>query len=327
MPDRTADLRHALRAVVKEAIWLLTNNHHPGTRPDIALFASRRGGSTWLMELLARNRGVKAIDQPLEATTGTLTAGQAKRIPKFHLGEIVHLDPVTEPIVREYMDAILSGEVPINAPIRVWRPEFHAHTDRLLLKIVGAKSIAPWIDDTYRVDVVHLLRHPLPQAQSCLRNGWTLTLPAFLDSGWFVSTHLGAHEGYCRDVLARPTTLEAFVLNWTLENLVMLRTAPSRPKWTRVRYEDLVLDPESTVEYLAARLDLDDVEAMMARMSAASLSSGLSTRSSRAAMARSDRDALANGWRRHTSPDDLAMARAVLARFDVDVYVDDPGSR
>ncbi len=319
----TADLRHALRAVVKEAIWLATNNHHPGSQADIALFASRRGASTWMMELLAVNRGIKALDQPLEISTGTLTAGQARRIPKFYLGQIIHLDAITEPMVRSYLDVVLSGVVPANAPVRFWRPEFHFRTDRLLLKILGAKSIAPWIDDNYRVDVVHLLRHPVAQSLSCLRNGWTLTLPAYLDSHWFVSTYVGEHEGYCRDVMNRGPSLESFILNWVCENLVMLRSAPTRPAWTRIRYEDLILDPNGELERLAAALNVHDLDAMRAGISKASVSSGLSTSDRRGAMAKGDRQFLASGWRRHVDEDDLSRAGAVLDRFDIDVYRDD----
>ena len=307
---RTENLRHAVRAVVKETVWLATNHHRPGGGRDIALFASRRGGSTWLMELLAVNPGIKALDQPLEITTGTLTPGQARLMPKFHLGEIVHLDPVTEPMVRSYLACVLSGAVPVNAPVRVWRPEFHLRTNRALLKIVGAKSIAPWIDDNFPLEVIHLLRHPVPQAVSCRRNGWTPTLSAFLDADSFVAEHLGEHEGYCRDVLTRPTTLEAYVLNWVLENLVMLRAVSMRPAWLVVRYEDLVIEPRPTLEWIAERLELPAVDEMVARTSAASVSSPLSTRTRRAAMANQDGEALAHGWRDSIDVDDLAVRAA-----------------
>jgi hypothetical protein len=318
----TDDLKHAARALLKEAVWWATNNHHPGTQPDIALFATRRGASTWLMELLAANPGVKALNQPVEITTGVLTPGQARRIPKFHLGEIVHLDAVTEPMLRSYLDTVFSGAVPVNAPVRVWRAEFHLRTDRLLLKILGAKSIAPWIDDNYRVDVVHLLRHPIPQSLSCLRNGWTLTLPAFLDSQWFVANYLGEHEGFCRDVMTAGPSLEAFVLNWVCENLVMLRAAPTRPAWIRVRYEDLLVDAATELRRVAAVLDLPDVGAMERQLSAPSVTSGRSTSERRSAMVSGDRRALVGDWRAKVDDDSLAASNAVMDRFGVDVYAD-----
>lgn len=169
---------------------------------------------------------------------------------------------------------------------------------------------------------MHLLRHPVALSLSCLRNGWALTLPAFLDSEWFVSAHLGSHEGYCRDVMAHGPSLEAFVLNWVLENLVMLRAAPTRPALTRVHYEDLVLEPAAEIERLADRLGLPAVGAMTARVSTPSVSSGRSTSDRRAAMTGGDREALASGWRTKVDDDDLDRARALLERFDVDVYSD-----
>ncbi len=109
MTKRSEPLRDSLRAVAKESIWL-TVRYRPGSKPPIALFCTRRGGSTWLMEIIGANRGVLPLNQPLEILTPNLTPHQYKRLPKFDLGQIVHPDPDQERELRAYTDDLMAGQ-------------------------------------------------------------------------------------------------------------------------------------------------------------------------------------------------------------------------
>ena len=51
-----------LKQSTKQLIWKLSR-FKKGESPPIALFASRRGGSTWMMDVLAANRGLRYINQ------------------------------------------------------------------------------------------------------------------------------------------------------------------------------------------------------------------------------------------------------------------------
>ena len=54
---------------IKESIGLalrsISNIHRPGYKKDIFLFATARGGSTWMMEILASQPGIKFFDEPV----------------------------------------------------------------------------------------------------------------------------------------------------------------------------------------------------------------------------------------------------------------------
>src|SRR4051794_31008341 len=100
MRASSKNLRHELRSVVKEAVWFVTTNHTPGPERDICLFCTRRGGSTWVMETLAANKGVKFLDQPLEITTGSLTSAQFRTMPKFDAGQLIHVEGDNERQLR-----------------------------------------------------------------------------------------------------------------------------------------------------------------------------------------------------------------------------------
>ncbi len=56
-------LRSAFALFLKELVWRYAIRFKPAKRP-ICLYASRRSGSTLLMEVIGANRGVMFSDQP-----------------------------------------------------------------------------------------------------------------------------------------------------------------------------------------------------------------------------------------------------------------------
>ena len=313
------NVRYEVRALIKELIWWLTNGHRPGDQPNIALFATRRGGSTWLMEIIAANSGIKYINQPLSVETVGLTAAQFRRMP-FAMGELVALDDTSEERLRTYLEAVLSGELPVNAPTRFWRRDFRFRTNRLVLKCVAGKPVIDWIATNFELNIVYLTRHPIPQALSCMRNSWRLHLAGFLDSNAFCSMHLGDALGFCNDIASDGSELDRYVLNWALENVVPARLLPERPEWLHVRYEDTVVSPEAVIEKVADRLGLADLDAMRARIDVPSLSSAISTDVARRKIVAGDRESLAFGWRNDVSDDDVRSAMRILERLGIDLY-------
>ncbi|NOX31100.1 MAG: hypothetical protein GXP35_13790 [Actinobacteria bacterium] len=320
--SRSADFKRALKAVVKEAVWL-TASHKPGHRPDVALFATRRGGSTWLMQVIGSSPGFRTLDQPFSVMTANLTPGHYRKMPKYPYGEIASPSVDEFDALRPYVDALLSGELPLNAPYRFWSGEFRRKTDRQLLKIVGAKSIAPWLDDEFDLDVVLLTRHPITQALSCIRNGWTLTVRAFLDNPRFVDEWLAnGLEGRCHDVLATGSDLDRFVLNWGLENMVALGAAPDR-SWFVTSYEATVSEPEAVLEQLDSHLDLGGVEPLRRALARPSRSSRLSTGERRAAMEGQDSVALLSRPLESVELADRTKAMSILESMGLTTYAPD----
>ncbi len=328
-PARIPDgLRESLRATAKELAWL-TVRHTPGDRPTICLFCTRRGGSTWLMETIAVNRGVLPLNQPLELLTPNLTPYQYRRLPKFDRGQVVHPDPDLEPDLEAYVDDLMAGRIRVNAPHRPWRPDFNWRTDRLLLKIVDAKPMMDWFDSRYDVDIVFLVRHPVPQALSCLRNGWFTTTRAYTRNEWFVDEVLGggALRDYAEEVDRSGTGLERFVVNWVVENLYPLRRLAERPHWLALSYEECVLDRDHVLTTVAERLRLPDVDRMRAASERASASSdrgsGMQRQQTADAIRAGDHATLVGGWLTSTTAEDRAAVQRILDRFEVTVYTAD----
>lgn len=314
-------LRESLRAVAKESIWL-TVRYRPGPKPPIALFCTRRGGSTWLMEIIGANRGVLPLNQPIEILTPNLTPHQYRRLPKFDLGQVVHPDPDQERELRAYTDDLMAGRIRVNAPHAFWRRDFQFRTDRLLLKIVDAKPMMDWFAQHYRPDTVYLTRHPVPQALSCIRNGWSTTTRAYLRNEWFTDEVVADPKlhAYAAELDNSGSDLERFVLNWVIENLYPLRVLADRPHWLALSYEECVGDQAGTLRRVCERLDVGDTERMQRAAQRLSRSSALSGDASVSAIRTGDRDEQVSGWLARVDAGDRDRAARVLDRFGVTLY-------
>jgi len=316
-PDLTY-VKAAGRELLRETVWWATTRHRRGDRRDICLFATRRGGSTWCMELIAANRGVRSMNQPLETLSPNLTLSQALELPRFPHGQITSLSGPSAAAMERFVGRLLDGTLVVNAPTKFWRPGFRVRTDRVLLKITDAKAVIGWFDEHFDVDIVVVTRHPVAQALSCIRNAWTLTSDAYLADPAFCEANLGDAAGRCHDVARSGSELERWVLNWALENVAPLRMLPSHPQWLHVRYENAVTDPDRELERMATALQLDDVEAMRTVLRRPSGSSSLSMGGTRNAIGRGDREAMVNGWRAKVDPADLVAAGRVLEGVGID---------
>ena len=314
-------LRDSVRATAKEAIWL-TVRHRPGDKRNICLFCTRRGGSTWLMETIAANRGILPLNQPIEIVTPNLTPYQFRRLPKFDGGMVIHPDEEQEQALRAYVDDLMAGRIRVNAPVAFWRKGFRFRTDRLLLKITGGKPMMDWFDTNYDVDTVFLVRHPVPQSLSCIRNGWPTTTKIYLRNEWFVETVIAdpGLRDYAESVDRGGTDLERFVVNWVVENLYPLRVLAQRPHWLALSYEECVVDQDRVFDEVCRRLQLTDIDRMRAAAGRESRSSSLSSAENVSAIKTGDREAQVSGWRKRISTEDEKRVADILDRFAVTLY-------
>jgi hypothetical protein len=317
-PDRRY-LGLATKTAAKELLWFATCRHEQGDRPNILLFATRRGGSTFAMELIAANRGIRSLDQPLELLGPSTTAAQAARVPIYRQGQITSLDESSERQLRSLMDDIFTGRVVINAPTRFWRRDASLRSDRLVLKILDAKPVIDWFDVNLDCQIVYLTRHPIPQALSCLRNGWSLTAHAYLADDRFVEANLSPGAlALAHDTVRGGTDLRRFVVNWALENVAPTRLLPDHPDWIHVRYEDCVTDPTGTLDRLAGHLDLPDVDRMREIVSRPSVSSRRSTSDTRSTIESGRASEVVSRWRDEVDPADRQWCDRLLETFGID---------
>jgi len=197
---------------------------------------------------------------------------------------------------------------------------WHPVTDRILYKILFAcEDDIDWFARRLDVCVVMLLRHPIPVALS--REEFprlqSLLVPPFSD--FFSAEQID----FARHIARNGSKFEIAVLDWCLQNALPLRQR--KDDWLVLGYEQLVVDPQSVIDVLAARLDLHDPDAMARAVFRASNSTAKSGADSRSVLQdperlRENRQWLIERWKKKVSAQQEEAAYGMLERFGIDFY-------
>ena len=180
------------------------------------------------------------------------------RLPHPPLSKFITLDRQEEGLLHDYFQALLSGELRLR---NQWNPlgdGFSFFVDRLVVKVLSANALIDWFAQHFDIDVIYLLRHPIPVAASLIKRGSANFAPAYLENPHFCEAHLDpATFRLAQDILASGSTLQKYVLEWCLENLYPLEVCGQR-EWLTLTYEELVLRPMQISELICARFNLRD---------------------------------------------------------------------
>jgi hypothetical protein len=296
--------------------------YRQGRHENILVFASRRSGSTYLARLLSCGRGVRYVDQPFELFYPQTDEGAIKcaSLPPMPLSQFISLNEKESARVRSYTATLLNGGLRSLGRIDRWGVPFLA--TRTVLKITNALPLLDWFNDHCDALAVYLVRHPIPQALSVVRNEWGITAEAFLENDAFCRAYLNEDQTRLgRQILAAGSYFQQAVLNWCLENLVPLQRRRSNA--TVVTYEELVLFPEETIAWLAEALSLSNVKGMLS-MVREPQQAKLSEKRTRTAIRQGKRERLISRWGEVVTGEEREDAREILEAFGIFEYrVDD----
>lgn len=321
MSRKGSPLNFALRRAAKEVAWKFLHRHQPDTSlPDVAIFSSRRGGSTLLMEVLSVNRGMSFSDQPYSLYTAS--EAQLQVLPLLEYGQIISPDRHELDQVFEYTRQILDGRLVVNGPWKFWKAGSNMRTSRMILKITDAKSIAQELAEQFGLSVIVMTRHPISQSLSVERNGWETTARAFLRNRAFTERWLpGALLEEAWAIARGPDPLARRVLDWTLENLPLIDTCRNNPDWLFLSYEELVLKPEESITRLARHCRFDDEDAMLAKLLQPSRSTKRSSTSdTKRRIAEGNAEYIARRWRQKIDTEQEQNLLAICHRFGLNIY-------
>lgn len=291
-------------------------SHHQGPDKNIFIFSTARSGTTWLAEILATQGRFKIVNEPFNL-----------RVPvkREHLGITDWNDLFKEesrPLIQRYVNSFINGSdsdprYQRHAP---FTPGWHYTTDRIIFKILfaGEDSIN-WFRDLFNGQVILLIRHPIPVALS--RNQFP-RLNSFLQTR-YAENFSSSQLDYAQAVLASGDKLQIAVLDWCLQNVVPVRDID--PDWIVISYEQLVLQPDLMVKYLAERLSFPAVDKMMRQVFKASGSTSHSAADSRQILLdperiRKNREKLIARWRKSIGVTEEARVFETLKVLGVDCY-------
>jgi len=246
-------------------------------RRPILVTGSPRSGTTWVGSMVAAAPGIAYLHEPFNADfdSGVCNA---------RFNEMFTY--VCEENERRFYDAIrdtLRFRYHFLPQMRrVWSASAFARTfqnqfqffgyrrtgARALIKDPIAIFSAPWLAARFDVQVVILIRHPLPFVNSMKRLNWGHDFSGFLRQPLLMRDFLSPFEAEISAFARQPRDIvEQAALLWNLIYSTVSKFKEDHPDWTFVRHEDLSNDPLSGFRAVYEALNLtytDKIERIIA---------------------------------------------------------------
>ena len=296
--------------------WL----YYQGKHKNILLFSSRRSGSTLLAQLITCNSGIRYIDQPFDFYLWIGKKIKMQYLPAVSYSQFINLSETEELLVKNYMSLMLQGRLKQLGGLECFKFPFVAN--RSLIKICNASALINWFNTNFDVLICYLVRHPIPQALSMVRNKWNqggILAKAYIGDETFVDRYLNINQlELAKKILSEGTHFQQCILTWCLENLVPLKYDNST--LFKITYEELVLNPTNSIDIIAEKLELKDTEEMFERLTKPSKSSYLSEQKTRRLIFENNQEQMISKWKNQVSSKQLDDAKEILELFEVLEY-------
>ena len=304
---------------IKRTIGRFFNIHRAVGKKDIFLFSSRRSGSTWLLEIINAERGVKYSDQPPDWDSND------RRLDTMNVNRYNIVCPNDEDKMKlkSYFQDLLKDKIQVNPPWNILDRNYDFFTNRYILKMTDTHTLIKWFEVNFDSQIVYLIRHPIAVALSIMKLGWGHTLDVFLNNDRFVNEWLRSSEfEFALEIIDGGDFFDQLILEWVLENLVPLRLIERSEarNWTVFSYEELVLEPELIIDVLGKKLDLENTDKMKESIRTPSKNA---KGESREEIKGRDKRFLVTKWENRVSEEEKKRAFEILERFELSVYSKD----
>lgn len=309
--DRPGILQRALGRIdhwqLRRRLASLEGRLHVDSSKAILLFASPRGGSTWLEEMLTTIPRTATIWEPLDIRNNP----PFKEIGfwwRQHIPEDERW-PEAEALFAD----LFAGRMLSPYLTQSTTPEALEAADRLVVKFVRGNLLLPWLVERFPLPKpVLLVRHPCAVVASMITHGaWNELEPAPLELPRH--RHDGLLSGYQQLVGPITTIEERYASIWCMSNAHVLSHPKNNRAWTTVYYEDLILDTEATLQRIFTPWGMAVPEGALAMSRKAS-------RTTRENAQVHDPQGQLRAWKKALSPDAQERILAMVKRFGITTY-------
>lgn len=291
------------------------NWHRRGNKQDIAILCSPRSGSTWLMEALSTQSRLGFLNEPLYKPYIEFN----KVLPKSQL-VYVNLSADEQTLLKHYLTQ--SQAIKHCGPRSIFDKGYSLITTRRVHKIINATPLIDWFVDELGFAVVHLIRHPLAQCLSSLKHRIPYRIAPFINTHSFMNDVLTKEQRTLTErIYKNGSDHEKYVTGWCLENIVPLRRAES-PSCIRITYEELVSSPTESFEFLAEKLNLDDITKLTSRLKVPSRTATSTSPDRLKGIRDRDSDYLLKEWGQRIEKSEASALFKILSVFNIDIYKD-----
>lgn len=208
-------------------------------KASIAIFGVRRGGTTYLADLINSNKLIRTVDQPLDYFPRDYynkiqNFKRLQLLPK-NFCQYFNLDELEIKNIKLYFEKLENG------CFKRIDKRYFFYKNQNLYKFTNGAYVSDIFSKLTNSTNIHLLRHPISQSLSCIKNDWKTNYHPYLDSYSFHSKFLTTEQSELFKLVDRSgTKLQKNVINWIIHNLFILKFSNS--KFITIYYEDIVLN-------------------------------------------------------------------------------------
>lgn len=281
-------------------------------KKNIYFFSTFRSGSTLLMDLFASQKGYRCISEPLNIS---------KEDVPLKKNSYIFLNGKEEEIFIEYFNKLNDKKI-----FRISKKNISYfnvfYFNRLVFKINSAPNLLPWFQEHYNGYFMFLVRHPIPTILSRLRNKMVF------DINWYLVKHFAfcqknldaAQIKWLRYLRSHGTEFEKSICYWMLEHL-FLEKYVNDSEVLVLRYEDLVSNPQHSIEKMDRFCNLNQPERMHKELRRPSSSHPLSEKYILDAIKKEKKDVLLMDWQNKVSEKQVAFCNDLLKRFGLEKII------
>jgi len=300
--------------LLKKILIKLFNNHNQ-SKKDILILSSPRSGSTWLMEILYTQPGIKYINEPL----GKNILDSNKFIPIKTRWNYITLSKYEKKILYEYF--VKDDIIRYFGPINIFNSNYNFFTNRRAFKVIRANCLIEWFVNEFDIHIIYLIRHPIPQALSCIKRKHHCEIQEYLEDETFVNDWLSSDQlKYINKILKSGSQLEKFVVEWCLDNIIPLNVSKTNKRILVLTYEEVVLKPMEVFNQLYQRLNLENLDKMISKIKIPSKVTDSSTEKTKKKIQDGDSNFLISKWKNEISKEKEKNLLLILNKFGIDTY-------
>jgi hypothetical protein len=306
---------NSIKDNIKILIKSYSNIHTQGRENNIFLFATPRGGSTWMMEILTSQKGMKYFDEPFN-----IRRENVLRCGRFIRWEDLMPDAGNDAAIVEYIDDLSKNRIGVMNPAP-FRKHYRIKTNRIVFKIHEIGHLINTIETECSGDILFLLRHPIPTSLS--RKVFP-RMELLLDSKVYKEKYIAPHQMLeAKKIAAKGSHVQRGALAWCIENLVPLKYSIT-DNWLVVTYEELLLNTTKMCQKIADCFNLSDINRMLATADQPSVNIQMSGKKTHEILEDEDierrRKRMVTKWQDQVSETEQKQCFEVMNLFELDTY-------
>jgi hypothetical protein len=300
---------------LKYLIKSISSWHIQGDKKNIIVNATPRGGSTWLMGLIASQSGMKYYDEPFN-----IRRDNVQRVGLFKDWSDLLPDNCEKDKVFGLLNDLAKNRYRFMNP-PPFRKNHRIVTNRIVFKLHEWEFMINEIAQVCNCQVVYLIRHPIPNS---LSREQIPRLDYFIKSAYYRDKYLDASQfNNVKQIYLSGSKLQKYVLSWCFENVDSLKSS-DLSDWLIISYEELVLNSDKTCKLLVDHLELDDYASLLKNVSKPALNIALSRQETHEVMRAPDdlkrKRKLITRWKSKIDDDQERLALEVLSIFGLNDY-------